>query len=254
MIDTHAHLTDVEEERDVEALLERAKRAGLEAIINICTQPEELELGSSLKGRHSWIYNAAALTPHDSLKGEAEAWLEAFEKSAMNGELIAVGECGLDYHFPGYVKERQHELFRRQIALAKRAELPLLIHCREAFQDLFDLLSQNSLSSVLIHCFSGGAEEAEEALKRGYKLGISGIVTFKKSVALQEIVRKAPLEQLFLETDAPYLAPEGKRGLPNESSYLPLIAQKVADLKGLSLREVVESTSASARRFFKINT
>lgn len=252
LIDSHAHLTHISFEGDVPLILERARQAGLEAIVNICTNPQELQKGLALSQEYPWVYTAAATTPHDVAE-EGQSAFPAMQQAAQDGLLIGVGETGLDYHYYAGTQEVQQHFLRRYLKLAKTCSLPVIIHCREAFADLFQILDEeySGLPGVL-HCFTGTLEEAHEVIKRKWYLSLSGITTFKKSLALQEIARAIPLDQLLIETDSPYLAPAPHRGKPNEPAYLLHTAQFIADLRGIPLAELAAITTRNARTLFKL--
>lgn len=246
MIDSHAHLFSLE--GDLPAILTRAKEAGLKSIVNIATNPDEMEKGIKLAKEQSWIFNAAATTPHDVEK-EGERDFAAIEKRALEGLLIAVGETGLDYHYEHSKKEVQKQFLLRYLDLAKRAKLPVIFHCREAFNDLFDLVDEKR---ALLHCFTGTIDEAQEVVSRGWYLSLSGIVTFKKSEALREVAKMVPLNQLLIETDAPYLAPQSKRGLQNEPAFIVETAKVIAQTRGIAVEELIKATAENAQRFFNL--
>src|ERR1700733_8356665 len=238
LIDSHAHLTHSSLQGDVRPLLERAERVGVEAIINICTSPEEIERGLALSQEFPWVYNAAATTPHDVEK-EGEEAFPSMERHALAGHLVAIGETGLDYHHYALSKDVQQIFLRRYFRLALKCALPVVIHCREAFCDLFQIIDEEYRSQRgVLHCFTGTQDEANEVIRRGWYLSLSGIVTFKKSLELQEIARTIPLSQLLIETDSPYLAPTPHRGKQNEPAYLPEIAKCIASLRGIPLEEL----------------
>lgn len=248
MIDSHAHLTTADLAGDLEQILVRAYEAGVEAIVNICTTVDEMERGLALAAAHPWIYNVASTTPHDvETRGEAE--FAAFAKAARQKKLVAVGETGLDYYYEHAPRGLQQTFLKRYGALAQECGLPLVIHCREAFADLFSLLDQDN---VLLHCFTGTLEEAREVIRRGWMLSLSGIVTFKKSAELREVAREVPLEQLLIETDTPYLAPGKWRGKRNEPAYLVETAHVIAQERGMSLEALSAATAANTRRFFNL--
>lgn len=249
LIDSHAHLTNFE---DVDSLIERASLAGVDTIINICTNPAEVERGLILAKKFPWIYNAAATTPHDAEK-EGSLFFAQMEDFARNGALVAVGETGLDYHYYSSSKEQQQELLCKYLVLAKECSLPVIIHCREAFADLLRIIDSEykGLPGVL-HCFTGTLEEAELLIQRGWYISFSGIVTFKKSQELQAIAKVIPKERLLIETDAPYLAPISCRGKINEPAYLVETANFIATLRGVSLEELAETTAHNARTLFSL--
>lgn len=248
MIDAHAHLTHSADE-DPEGLLERAQHAKLQAIINVCTDEEDLKRGLALfeKQQNPRVYVAAALTPHDAARDDA-LFYKAIEAAASTGKLVAIGEFGLDYHYDLAPKDVQINVVKRYLELARKVELPVVIHCREAFADLFELLS--ATREVMLHCFTGSLEEAQEAVARGWYVSLSGIVTFPKSVALQEVAKWLPLDKMLIETDSPYLAPQGYRGKINEPAFLEATAKYIAALRGISVEELIKATADNAKRLF----
>lgn len=252
LIDSHAHLTHEQFNEDLGTLLKRAQESGVEAIINICTNPQEVEKGLELSKAYPWIYTACSTTPHD-VKEEGEKYFATMQKYAEASVLVAIGETGLDYHSYADTKEIQKIFFSRYLELAKHLKLPVIIHCRDAFEDLFTILDREypNLPAVL-HCFTGTMAEAKQVIERGLYLSLSGIVTFKKSIELQEIAKMIPLEQLLIETDAPYLAPAPHRGKRNEPAYLLETAKSIASLRGQSLDSLAAATTSNARTFFNI--
>ncbi len=257
LIDSHAHLTSpLIKREELEPLLERARAAGVEKIVNICTNPEELEAGLALEQMHPWIYTAASTTPHDVEK-EGDLYFDAIARRAREGRLVAVGETGLDYHYDHSPKEVQHLFLRRYLRLAVSCQLPVVIHCREAFNDFFLILDEEykqegkHLPGVL-HCFTGTVSEAEQVIERGWYLSLSGIVTFKKSEQLREVARLVPLDRLLIETDTPYLAPQKYRGKSNEPAFLIETAQRIAEVKGVSLEALAAKTRQNTIQLFKL--
>ena len=250
LIDSHAHLAALQ---DLAMALERAREAGICAIVNIATTKEELEFGLSLHTSSPQIFLSAATTPHDvAVRGESD--FEPIRKRALEGKLDAIGETGLDYHYEHSPKEEQHHFLRKYLQLAREANLPIIFHCREAFQDLFRICDEEKYSGkALLHCFTGTLQEAKEVSARGWMLSLSGIVTFKKSEALREVAKEVPLDQLLVETDAPYLAPQRHRGIPNEPSFLVETAKCIAEVRGISLEKFAEATVANTASFFKIS-
>lgn len=253
LIDSHAHIASDALYPQIDDILMRAREAGLDKIVNICTDLTTLERGLEIRKKHPWVYLAGATTPHD-VEEEGEQFFDHFEKAAFNNELVAVGETGLDYHYEHSPKKLQQEFFIRYMDLALRAQLPIIIHCRDAFTDFFSMIDQYYPSSRgVLHCFTGTLLDAKELIKRGWLISLSGIITFKKSVELQEVARYVPLEHLLIETDSPYLAPQSKRGKVNEPAFLAEIATKVAYLKQTSLEQVLKATSQNAVQLFKLH-
>jgi TatD DNase family protein len=247
-IDSHAHLTAPEIFPEIEGILARAKTAGVSHILNICTDPESLSKGILLTSRHPNIKNAGATPPQDVLFQAEEAFFQ-FEEAAASSKLAAIGETGLDYHYD-VPKEIQKKYLVRYLYLAASLQLPAIFHCREAFSDLFSIVDAEYSGPAILHCFTGNLDEAEEVLKRGWYLSLSGIVTFKKSETLREVAKIVPLSQLLIETDAPYLAPGVYRGKINEPSYILETAKCVAQAKGISVEKLAEATTENARNLF----
>ncbi len=254
LIDSHAHLTAPELLPDVEAILERAKQKNIRIIVNICTDVISLETGLLLHERHPWVYTTAAVTPHDA-GTSSEKFFSFVEKMAREGKLIAIGETGLDYYYRPEAIEVQKQSLLQHLHLARECQLPVIFHCRDAFADLFACADEHyaDLPAVL-HCFTGTLSEAKGVISRGWYLSFSGIITFKNANVLREVVREMPLQQILIETDAPYLAPQTKRGKRNESSYIWETAECIARIKGISVEKVMAETSKNAEDFFRFST
>lgn len=255
-IDSHAHLTGDELYSDIPAILERAKIVGVEYIINICTDIKTAERGILLADKYPQVLNAASTTPHD-VDTEGELYFSQMAEFARSNKLVAIGETGLDYHYKHSSIEKQKEYLRKYLQLALECSLPVIIHCREAFPDLFTILDSDYRLNRrhgpgILHCFTGTLQEAEEVVKRGWMLSLSGIVTFKNSHALREVAKFVPLENLLIETDAPYLAPQLRRGKINEPSFIGETAECIARVKGISTKEIAEATRLNAKAIFKI--
>jgi TatD DNase family protein len=256
-IDTHAHITmsgyDKKIKLDLDQVVKKAIKANVLKIINVCIDKASLEKGEILQKKYPEnIYLAASTTPHDVEK-EGHDFFPVVEKLAIEKKLVAIGEVGLDYFYEISKKEIQKKFFIKYLQLAEKTNLPVIIHCRDAFDDLFEMLDKNPQNKkVLLHCFTGSVEEAKEAVKRGYNISFSGIITFKKSTALQNVVKEIPLEKILIETDSPYLSPEGFRKFVNEPSYVLEVAKKIASIKNISLEEVAKITTFNAKNFFNI--
>lgn len=253
LVDSHAHLCSSALAEDLDGILERARSAGIEKIINIATNPEELEKGLSLAKRHPWIYNAGSTTPHDVEK-QGERFFETFAFHARAGELVAIGETGLDYYYWRDSAELQQEFLRRYLRLAAECTLPVVIHCRDAFDDFFRILDSEAPVQGVLHCFTGSIEEAKEVIARDWYLSLSGIATFKKSEELRETARLVPLDRLLIETDSPYLAPMPYRGKRNEPAYLVETAKCLAEARGVPIEELAAATRANAETLFRLRS
>lgn len=256
IIDSHAHLTSDEVFPEIEEVLERAKEAGIQKIVNICTDETTLERGIALKEKFPWVYNSASTTPHDVVQ-DGERLFPLMAKHAKEGRLVAVGETGLDYYYHSRTKELQQHFLRKYLRLALETKLPVVIHCRDAFDDFFQILDEEyvingAYAPGVLHCFTGTCADAQDVIERGWYLSLSGIVTFKRSSELREVAKNTPIDRLLIETDTPYLAPQSRRGRQNEPSYISETAELIAELKGVSLETLVEATANNARHLFNI--
>lgn len=249
--DSHAHLSSEEILPHIEPILNRAHVARVTQMINICTDPQTLEEGLKLAKRFSSIKNAGSTTPHDVEK-EGDQAFPLFAKAAREGKLVAVGETGLDYYYKELDRKTQHRFLKQYLHLAAECKLPVIFHCREAFADLFAIAEDEypKGSPAILHCFTGSIAEAEKVLEKGWYLSLSGIVTFKKSDVLREVAKLVPLNQLLIETDTPYLAPQTKRGKMNEPSFLPETADCIAQVKGIPVDEIARATCENGRKLF----
>ncbi len=251
-VDSHAHLGDDALFPYWKEILQRAKTAKIDAIVNICTNSETLERGLLMQKSNPLIpiVLAAATTPHDVEK-DGDSFFKEVVDLALQKKLVAIGETGLDYHYEYSPKELQKKHLIQYFHLAKKMDLPVIFHCRDAFSDLFELANAEYQSSkALLHCFTGTLEEAKQVLDQGWGISFSGIVSFKKSEPLRDVIRYVPLERMFIETDSPYLAPQTKRGSCNEPAFVVETAQVIANIKGISIEEVAQRTSLNARALF----
>lgn len=251
--DSHAHLSAPEVFPQIDSLLDRAMNAGVDRIVNICTDPDTLVNGFSLAERYPFVVNAGATTPHDVVS-EGESAFPIFAEAAVARKLAAIGETGLDYYYQHSPKDRQIHFLKKYLKLATETSLPVIFHCRDAFADLFSIVDDHypRHAPAILHCFTGTIEEAEEVIRRGWFLSLSGIVTFKKSEHLRGIAKWVPLSQLLIETDTPYLAPQRQRGKMNEPSFLPETTACIAEAKQISVEEVARATYENGRRLFRL--
>lgn len=255
LIDSHAHLTSETLLPQAKDLIKRAKLAEVDLIINICTDQKSLEEGLKLQEAFlDSVRTTAATTPHDVEK-EGETFFPIVAHVAKTKKIIAIGETGLDYFYEHSPKEMQQKFLSKYLELASKEKLPVIFHCRDAFADLFAIAdAEYATFPALMHCFTGTLLDAKAALDRGWYLSFSGIVTFKKSEALRDVVKYVPLDRLLIETDAPYLAPESRRGKVNEPAFILETAEMIAKIKGLSLSEVGQITSQNTRNFFSLKS
>lgn len=252
LIDSHAHLAFSDSQSDIEGVITKAKHVGISKIINICTDLKSLEIADKLVNRHNWIYNAAGISPHDVEKNMSE-FSSYIEKYAKAKKIVAVGEIGLDYYYHKQSKEIQETFLKKQIELAIKFQLPVIIHCRDAFTDLFKVISNYPPFKAVLHCFTGSIDEAKKVLEIGWYISFSGIVTFKSSIDLQQIATQTPLERMLIETDTPFLAPQIHRGKRNEPAYLIEVAKQIALLKNIDLEKVIATTAHNATELFSLS-
>ncbi len=252
-VDTHAHLTAEQLLPALEGMLQRAKEKQIKTIINICTDERSLKEGLLLHENVPWILNAAATTPHD-VDTEGATFFPWVERCAKQGKLIAIGETGLDYFYEHSSRKEQQKYLSLYFSLAMQLKLPLIFHCRDAFEDLFSMADREYHEyPAVLHCFTGSLNEAKGVLDRGWYLSLSGIVTFKKSEELREVAKYVPLDRLLIETDSPYLAPQSHRGQLNEPSFLIETAEVIAKTKGIALEDLADATTLNAARFFSFS-
>lgn len=252
LIDTHAHLNDPKYDRDRCEVIARAQGAGVEKIICVGYEITSSRRAVALAEEWECVYAAVGVHPHDAAQATEHAW-KALRILAGMEKVVAIGEIGLDFYRNLSPPSVQEGVFRKQLELACELQLPVIIHDRDAHQGILKVLQDfPEVPGVVIHCFSGDLQMAEECLTRGYYISVAGPVTFPKAKKLEEVVKFLPLDRLLLETDCPYLAPQPWRGKRNEPAYLPAVAEAVARIKGVSLEEVAAATTANARRFFRL--
>ncbi len=246
------------EEAEVEAVLARAADAGVDRLICIgtgaATSGQALGVARETTGRgvppRAWA--TVGLHPHEASEGVDEvAAVLARALAEKDGVVVAVGECGLDYYYEHSPKDAQRAAFAAQIALAHAHGLALVIHARDAWDDLFDVLDAEGVPErTVLHCFTGGTDEVERCLRAGMYVSFSGIITFKNAAEVRAAAARCPLDRLLVETDSPFLAPVPHRGRINEPSYLPLVGEALAAVKGCSVDEIRERTTLSTAMVF----
>jgi TatD DNase family protein len=256
LIDSHCHLDSAEFNDDREAVIERALAAGVEHMMAIGTGngPPDLEAGLRLANKYPAFYATVGIHPHDAAKAGANDFRRLTDLLS-HPKVLAVGEIGLDYHYDFSPREVQKSVFIEQMGIAASAKKAIVIHTREAWDDTLALIEQHWTPhgiGGIMHCFSGGPDEAGRALDLGFYLSFGGIVTFPKALAVQAAAKLAPRDRILIETDAPYLAPVPKRGKRNEPALMVHTARKLAELRGESYEEVCASTSENFRRLLVV--
>lgn len=247
-IDTHAHLDSHKFDEDRDDAIRRAQEAGVDAIMNIGFNRETIPTTLALAERYPFIYAAVGWHPTDVEEMRLEEDLAWIEQLCAHPKVLAIGEIGLDYHWDS-PRDLQHTVFREQIRLARRLGKPIVIHNRDAHEDVVRLLREEKAEEVggIMHCFSGSWETAKMCLNMNFDISFGGPVTFKNARVPKEVLSKVPLDRILIETDCPYLAPHPYRGKRNESAYVPLVAMAAAEIKGISLEEIGAQTSLNAR-------
>lgn len=253
LIDSHAHLEMKEFDVDRNDVIERARLAGVECIVTVGTNLSLSRKALSVARQYQNIYATVGVHPHDVAKAENKTFDE-LKALAQDPKVVAYGEIGLDYFRNISPREKQVEMFARQLELACELNLPIIIHDRDAHEQTLRMVKESKIRNGVFHCFSGDWAMARQCLDLGFYLSVPGVVTFDKSQKLREVVRNAPLEWLLLETDCPYLTPAPHRGKRNEPAFMIHTAQKVAQIRGLSWEEVARAAAQNTRRLFHLET
>ncbi|MBF0382273.1 MAG: YchF/TatD family DNA exonuclease [Magnetococcales bacterium] len=251
--DSHAHLNFPDFEGDLDSVLNRCRAANVGYVNTISTKLTEVKNLLALCDRYPNVYTSAGIHPHNAQDAQ-DSSVEAIVAAARGEKVVAVGETGLDFHYNFSSKDRQEEVFRNHVRGAIAVNLPLVVHTREAEELTIRILEEESAVACggVIHCFTGTQALADWALGYGFYISFSGILTFKGAKSLHEIAKSTPLNRILIETDSPYLAPVPHRGKRNEPSYVVKIAEKIAELKGVSLEEVANTTTENYKKLFRI--
>ncbi len=251
LVDSHCHLNFKDFSDDLDEVIERARTSGVKVMQTICTKMQEFEEIHAIAMKYEDIYCSVGVHPHEAGVGEMVTVETLVEKASLP-KVIGLGETGLDYYYEHSPREAQQESFRRHLEAARRTGLPVIVHTRDAEEDTLRILREEREKGAyrgLIHCFSASAHFAEESIKLGLYISLSGILTFKKATNIQETAKELPLERLLVETDAPYLAPTPHRGKRNEPAFTILTNKYLAELKGFSEGECAAQTS---KNFFAL--
>ena len=253
IFDTHAHYSDSRFDNDRHEWLMSMEENGVGGIVEAGADVKSSDNAIELSGKYSFVYAAAGIHPQETA-GIDESHMEWLEAQASKEKVVAIGEIGLDYYYGQPERPVQKKWFIRQLEIAKDTGLPVVIHSRDAAEDTLNIIKDYNAGETggVIHCFSYSFEIAKKYIDMGFYIGIGGVVTFKNNRKLTDVVCKAPLDSIVLETDSPYLAPEPYRGKRNCSIYLKYIVERVAELKGVPQQEVIDVTERNAKRLYRL--
>lgn len=252
-IDSHAHLEDKKFSRDLDRALERASEAGCERVITVGDTIDSSRKALALAHKFDKLYASVGIHPHHIRRAQDKDYVEV-GKLAADPRVVAIGEVGLDFHYNLTEPDAQKKGLERQVGIARECDLPLIVHCREAFDDLFKILKKTKADQIggVVHCFAGDPEDAKKLVDLGWYIGIGGPITFPHADTLRKAVEATPVERILLETDSPYLPPQAKRGRRNEPSYLKFIIKTIGDLKGISFQDAARATKLNTVRLFNL--
>lgn len=253
LFDTHVHLNARQYKEDREEVIKRAMSAGVSRMVVVGFDRETIPLAIEIAENHENIYAAVGWHPVDAIDF-TDGDLTWIEELSLHPKVVALGEMGLDYHWDKSPKDIQKQVFRKQIRLAKRLNMPIIIHNREATEDIIKILQEEHAKEVggIMHCYNDSVDYIQACLDMNFYISLGGPVTFKNAVLPKEVAKQVPMNRLLIETDAPYLTPHPNRGKRNEPAYVKLVAEEIASLRGISLKEVGEKTTKNACELFKI--
>jgi TatD DNase family protein len=252
-IDTHVHLNADQYDEDLQQVIDRALEAKVNFMVVIGFDRKTIERAMSLAEQYEFIYAVVGWHPVDAIDCTEED-LKWIEELAAHPKVVAIGETGLDYHWDKSPPDIQQEVFRKQIRLAQKVNLPIVIHNRDATEDVIRILQEENAEKTggVMHCFGGSVETAKQCIDLNFMISLGGPVTFKNAKKPKEVATEIPLDHLMIETDAPYLAPHPHRGKRNEPGLVPLVAEEIARLKNISIEEVAKATSQNAIKFYNL--
>lgn len=251
IFDSHAHYDDEQFSEDLDSLLSGFPSAGICGIVNCATDVDSTKKCISIADKYSFLYFAAGIHPHEAEEAPDD-FVEQLRSLSAHKKCVAIGEIGLDYHYDFSPRDKQREVFEKQLILASELDLPVIVHDREAHEDTLKLLNEYRPKGV-VHCFSGSVEMAKSIIGIGMMIGLGGAVTFKNAKKPVEVAKNIPLDRLLLETDCPYMSPVPFRGKRNDSTLIKYTAEFIAEQKGLSVQELLDITTANSLNLFGIN-
>lgn len=254
IFDTHSHYDDKRFDEDRFELLDELHKNGVSYILNAASDIDSSKTGIMLAEKYDFIYTAVGIHPHCAEKADPNTITELEELANQCKKVVAIGEIGLDYYYDFSPREIQKNWLKKQIALAKKLKLPIIIHNRDSHQDIMNIIKSENAKEVggVFHCYSGSVEMARDVLDNNFYISFAGPVTFKNARKIVDVVKFVPNDRFLVETDCPYLTPEPYRGKRNHSGYLKYIIQKIAEIKGLDFERVAELTTENGRKLFSI--
>lgn len=257
LIDSHAHLEFPQFDADREEMLARARAAGIQTLLAIGsgTGPDRLDAAIPFAQKYDWVYATIGIHPHEAALATEEHY-EKLVDLAKQPKVIAWGEMGLDYYYDHSPREKQQEVFRRQLRLAEAARLPIVIHCRDAWSDCLKIIRedwQHTGLGGILHCFTGTMEDARQGIEMGFLVSFAANITYPKMAPLREIAKELPLDLILIETDSPFLPPQSLRGKRNEPANVAEVARTLATVRNLSSEQVAAATAGNFRRFFRLD-
>lgn len=252
-IDAHSHIHVKNFDADRDQVIARLQAAGVSKIIEVGFDSEGIFKALALAKKHDWIFATAGIHPHLASEWNDDIASKIRKLAKAEDRIVAIGETGLDYFKNFQPKDLQQKVFREQLKIASEIGLPVIIHCRDAYKDLFRILDEEKFSNrVLLHCFTGTMEEAQEGIARGYFIAFTGVITYPSAKSLREIAGTIPLGRILIESDCPFLAPQSQRGKRNEPSFVPEIYKEIAKIKNMQIEKFADAISKNANVFFGI--
>ncbi len=252
LVDTHVHLDFYDTDEEIKAVVKRASQKEVSVLVAVGYNLSSCKRAVELANSFPKVYAAIGIHPHEASSVTPQL-LKDIKELAANNRVVAFGETGLDFYRNDAPQVSQKEAFRHQTRLARELTLPLIVHSREAYKEVLEIMDEEEVPKAVFHCFSGGDKVANECLARNYYISVAGPITFQNAARLREVIKDVPLDRILLETDSPFLAPQPYRGKTNEPAYLPLIAKVVAEVKEISEEEVKKITTGNAFTFFGLN-
>lgn len=254
LIDSHTHLDDRRFQRDIDKVLERAKEAGVSRMIHVGADKRSSISAYRMAEKHENIYAVIGVHPHSAKHLDDDTLEFLYDTAKRRKKIVAIGEIGLDYYRNLSPQDQQKTAFVKQIALAKELDLPIVIHDRDAHRDTVKVMKEENAAKVggVLHCFAGDRQMARECLGMGFYLSFAGPVTFSRARQLVDVVAYTPLERILIETDCPYLTPTPHRGKRNEPAYVKYVAERIAEIKGISFEEVAKATTENTEEVFRL--